>query len=34
MAAPAFVLGSCKQVSVEEPEQTGYLYVSLDRDEG
>ena len=33
MAAPAFVLGSCKQVSVEEPEQTGYLYVSLDRDD-
>ena len=32
LAAPAFVLGSCKQVSVEEPEQTGYLYVSLDRD--
>ena len=33
MAAPAFVLGSCKQVSVEEPEQTGYLYVSLERDD-
>ena len=33
LAAPAFVLGSCKQVSVEEPEQAGYLYVSLDRDD-
>ena len=29
LAAPAFVLGSCKQVSVEEPEQTGYTYQDL-----